>query len=103
MTAPKLEGYRLTPAAQTDLDDIWTYTVAQWSADQAESYLRGLAQTLDLLVGEPKLARERNEIAPPVRLHPYRSHSVIYRIEGRFIDVIRIVHSHQHWQDLIGA
>ena len=28
--------YRLSPAAERDLEDIWTYTVEHWGADQAD-------------------------------------------------------------------
>ncbi|WP_353847374.1 type II toxin-antitoxin system RelE/ParE family toxin [Pseudomonas sp.] len=30
--------YRLTPAAERDLEVIWTYTVQQWDAEQANRY-----------------------------------------------------------------
>lgn len=102
MPDANLKGYRLTPAAQVDLDDIWETTVAQWSVDQAEAYLRGLWKTLDVLIFQPKIARERHEIVPPVRLHPYRSHVIIYRIEGDFIEVVRLVHHRRNWIALLG-
>ena len=35
------------------------------------------------------MARERLEIHPPVRVHPYKSHVVIYKIEGPDILIIR--------------
>ena len=32
--------FALTPRAQTDLDEIWDYTVDRWGFDQAETYTR---------------------------------------------------------------
>lgn len=96
-----LSGYRLSPQARNDLGNIWSYTAQTWSADQADTYLRGLDQKLGDLCLNPESARERKEIDPPVRLHPYRSHLVIYRIEGDQLAVIRIVHYRQHWQLLL--
>ena len=32
----------LSPKAKADLSDIWDYTCAEWGADQAEKYVRGL-------------------------------------------------------------
>ena len=93
-----IEEYRLSPAAQNDLGGIWDYTALMWSPDQADAYLRGLAETLDVLRDHPEIARERREIDPPVRLHPYRSHLIIYRIEGDHLAIIRVVHRRQHWQ-----
>jgi len=49
----------------------------------------------------PLIARERSEIDPPVRLHPYRSHAVIYRVEADHLAVIRIAHIRQRWQSLV--
>ena len=98
-----IEGYRLAPAAQNDLGGIWDYTALMWSPDQADAYLRGLAEKLDFLCGHPEIARERREIDPPVRLHPYRSHLIIYRIEHDRLAVIRVVHRRQHWQAFLNV
>lgn len=101
MARNPISEYRLSPAAQSDLDGIWDYTAATWSAAQAESYVRGIGETLAMLVQHPEMARERKEIDPPVRLHPYRSHLIVYRIEPDHLAVIHIVHVRQHWQALL--
>ncbi len=31
-------GYRLSPLARTDLEDIWRYTFENWSLEQADRY-----------------------------------------------------------------
>lgn len=96
-----IEDYRLSPAAQSDLSGIWGYTAEMWSPDQADTYLRGLGKKLEDLCSYPEIARERPEIDPPVRCHPYRSHLIIYRIEDDHLAIIRVVHSRQHWQALL--
>ena len=96
-----IEGYRLAPAAQNDLSGIWDYSALMWSPDQADVYLRGLAEKLDVLCAHPEIARERREIDPPVRLYSYRSHFIIYRIEDDHLAIIRVVHRRQHWQALL--
>ena len=101
MASGKANSYRLAPAAQRDLEDIWDYTAAQWSAAQAETYLRGLQSVLDTIVAQPQIARERREFDPPVRLHPYQSHLIIYREAGEYLDVLRVVHRRRHWSALI--
>ena len=97
MPKPKVVEYRLSPAALTDLDAIWEYTARTWSVSQAETYIRGLAADMDLLVQHPGIARERTEISPPVRLYRSGSHLIIYRVEASWLDVLRIVHTRQNW------
>jgi toxin ParE1/3/4 len=38
--------YRLTPAAERDLESIWSYTVRQWGIDQAGRYIDALTAAL---------------------------------------------------------
>jgi len=68
-----ISDYRLTPAAQQDLDDIWNHTAKTWSPEQASNYLRGLLGTVNMLLIHPRIGRERSEISPPVRIHPHAS------------------------------
>ena len=76
MAGEPLKDYRLTPAARSDLEAIWRYTAERWSVAQAEAYLTGLKATLAGLIVNPRIARERTELTPPVRIHPYGSHMV---------------------------
>ena len=34
-----MTGYLLSPAAQSDINDIWDYTLERWGARQAASYV----------------------------------------------------------------
>jgi toxin ParE1/3/4 len=101
MARPRLTGYRLRPAAQTDLENIWRYTAEQWSPDQADRYTDRLDTTLDLPVSLPDIARERREFQPPIRIHPTARHLIVYRIEGNQLEVLRILGQRQNWQVLL--
>ena len=92
---------RFTPAARRDLDSIWDYTARIWSVSQAEAYLRGLFDVVDMVCQYPEMTREHIEFRPPVRLYRFRSHLVIYRVEDETILVVRIVHCRQNWQILL--
>lgn len=39
--------YRLSPAAQQDLAEIWDYSCEGWGVDQAEDYLRTFERALE--------------------------------------------------------
>jgi toxin ParE1/3/4 len=94
-----LSAYRFTPAAQSDLADIWSYTAQTWSAAQADAYVSGIRKTLGILLDSPEIARERTEIIPSVRIHRHRSHIIVYRIEIPYLAVIRIRHGREDWMD----
>lgn len=93
--------YRLSPAAKADLNGIWDYTADTWSPDQANTYIRGLVKSLEMLVAFPEMASERQETTPHVRVHRYQSHLIIYRVEADCIAVIRILHYRRYWPALL--
>lgn len=43
------------------------------------------------------MARERSAFSPPLRIHPFQSHLVIYRLEDDGIAIIRVLGGHQDW------
>ena len=98
-----MRDLRLTPAARRDLGEIWSFTARAWSAGQADAYLRALAGAFDALAAAPEMARERTEFDPPVRVHPFRAHLVIYRAEADHVAVIRVVHARRDWAALLGG
>ena len=51
--------YRLTPAAKSDLLDIWNYTVKTWGEKQAENYLLDIESQLIQFAENPNLGRQR--------------------------------------------
>jgi toxin ParE1/3/4 len=45
------------------------------------------------------MARERLEITPPVRIHPFRSHLIVYIVDdNNDVFIVRIRHEHEDWQ-----
>ena len=82
---------RLKPAALRDLETIWRYGAETWSPDQADRYSQTLEGVFALLQDSPKIARERPEFDPPVRIHPTGSHLIVYRTEGECLIVLRVL------------
>jgi toxin ParE1/3/4 len=68
--------YRTTRRADRDLIDLYVYGNLQFGTDQAERYHRGLIRTFELLADNPRIARERTESLPPVRIYPYEGGSI---------------------------
>lgn len=92
---------KLRPRALRDLAEIWDHTDQRWGAGQARAYLTGLDAAFGLLAEFPEMARLRHEIEPPVRIHPYRAHLVIYVASPGELDVLRVVHARADWSDFL--
>lgn len=43
------------------------------------------------------MARVRGEFEPPVRIHPWKAHVIVYVIEGDDILVVRVRHGREDW------
>ncbi|WP_069064223.1 type II toxin-antitoxin system RelE/ParE family toxin [Sphingobium sp. RAC03] len=90
--------FRLTRAAADDLTTIFLEGIKQFGLPQADTYLEGLSAIFAFLAEYPQAARLREEISPPVRVHPYKAHLVIYDVgdEDQVI-ILRVRHGREDW------
>jgi toxin ParE1/3/4 len=51
-----------------------------------------------MLADNPLIARERRELAPPMRLHPYQAHMIVYVEDGAGVLIVRVLHGRQDWE-----
>lgn len=82
----------LSPRAQSDLDDIWEYTVEHWGVRQAEIYIRLVKTATDAVAADPKVGRTCDDVRPGYRKYPVGSHVLFYRTTATAIVVVRILH-----------
>ena len=93
-----MAAYRLAQAAADDLVDIYVAGVALFGVAQAERYQDGMTATFDFLVEQPRAARLRTEIRPPVRAYPYKAHLIVYELDGDdVVHILRIRHAREDW------
>lgn len=88
-----MASFRFTESAERDVDAILSYTMATWGDAQAQAYIGGLYDTLELLSEKPGVGRFRPELAPGLRSFPYREHQVFYLIFEGAILVVRVLAS----------
>ncbi len=92
-------AYTLSCKAEDYLIEIYIEGVSLFGVYQTDQYLRKIEEMIVLLSGNPRVARERLEISPPVRIHPFLSHLIAYVVDDNDdIFIIRIRHSHEDWQ-----
>lgn len=90
--------FSISVQAEEDIVSIAEEGIRNFGALVAKRYNDELFALLDLIATNPRMARERHEISPPVRIHPFKAHLVVYRIiEDGNIFVIRIRHGHEDW------
>lgn len=90
--------YRTTRQADQEIIDIYLRGCREFGQRQAELYHDGLARAFDLIATEPRIARERREFTPPVRLHPYKSHLIIYVLDDVGVLIVRVLRRRQEWE-----
>ena len=93
-------GFKLTGEAAEDLIQIYAVGITLFGEEQAANYHSGLYRTFELLGENPELARQREEISPPVRIHPFGSHVIVYIVDddGDAL-IVRVRHGRENWLD----
>ena len=82
----------LSPAAATDLDNIWFYGAEQWSVKQANQYQDKLLDMMQFLANHPELGKDRSDIKSGYRSYIVGSHIVFFWEIDDMLWVIRVLH-----------
>lgn len=90
-------AYRLTVRAELDLVEILVSGAAVFGTAQALRYQDGIEGAFDLIGEYPLAVRERQEFEPPVRVHNYGAHVIIYVVVGSDAEIVRIRHRAEDW------
>ena len=72
---------RFTAQADADIISSYVYGYLRFGRDQADRYERELRRVIDIIAENPRIASERTEYVPPVRVHHHGKHYIIYVIE----------------------
>lgn len=90
--------FSISVQAEEDIVSIAEEGIRNFGALVAKRYHDELFALFELIAANPRMARERHEISPPIRIHPFKAHLVVYRInEDGSIFVIRVRHGHEDW------
>ena len=78
--------------ANADLEEIYHYGVQHFGVTQTDAYHNKFYTAFLLLEENPLLSHLRMEFTRPVRIHPWRSHSIVYVADSDGIFIVRILH-----------
>jgi toxin ParE1/3/4 len=88
--------FRLSPAAQRDLDGVFDYTVAQWGLVQALRYTDLIEAACAELAEAPLQAQDCSHIRPGYRRRGVEQHVIYFQVTPYCISVVRLLHARMH-------
>ena len=83
--------YRLSPLAEQDLDEIWSYVAEDASPTTADRLIDAIIDRFDLMAEQPRMGRARPEFGPGVRSFAVENYVIYYRHDGDVL-IARILH-----------
>lgn len=86
-----VKPYRLTPAAQRDLSEIWDFTEERWDASQAEMYIAEIRAVIERVAADPERGRSCDEIRRSYRRYGIESHLLFFVETADSVDIVRVL------------
>lgn len=87
-----MDHYTLSQKAQEDIESIYDFGVKKFGKDQALYYLVEIRSYFELLLKNPEIGKQRDEIKEGLYSFPFVSHIVFYRIFKNHIRIVRVLH-----------
>jgi len=87
-------NYKISNEAANDLENIWLYTIENWSVEQADRYLNLILDEIEYLCLKPNSGTDFSHIRKGYFRSRVKSHFIFYKIDiqKNEIEVIRILH-----------
>jgi len=86
-----MSQYRVSDAARSDLDEIWSY-ISEDNPDAADRFVRALVSRFAMLASMPQMGRQREELSSRLRSFPFGNHIIFYRPMENGVEIVRVLH-----------
>jgi toxin ParE1/3/4 len=87
-----VKAIAFSPAAETDIEEIWDYSAVNWGLDQADHYIDDLRDACIALAGGRRRGRTV-DVRPGYLKLSVGSHIIYFRDEGDRLEIIRVLHN----------
>ncbi|HIG26334.1 MAG TPA: type II toxin-antitoxin system RelE/ParE family toxin [Verrucomicrobiales bacterium] len=77
----------------SDLQSIRDYTLETWGLEQERIYLDSLWSKFEAILSTPKKWKRRDDLFPGCQIAAQDKHVILFRVQGKMLQVIRILHS----------
>src|SRR5690349_23979294 len=85
-------GFRLSPEAESELDDIWLYVAREsGSIEIANRLIDSITDRFWLLGQHTHIGRPRDDLRPGLRSFPAGEYVIIYRIEDEDASILHVM------------
>ncbi|GAB3366675.1 type II toxin-antitoxin system RelE/ParE family toxin [Arachidicoccus ginsenosidivorans] len=93
--------FKLSKEAANDLENIWLYTLENWSIEQADRYFNLLMDEIEYLTEKPYSGKDSSRIRKGYFRSKVKSHFIFYKISKNAdeIEIIRILHQRMDLED----
>jgi toxin ParE1/3/4 len=87
-------GHLRSPQVDSDLDEIWFQVAAgSGSPEVADRLIDSITERFYLLSRYPHIGRPRDEdLRPGLRSFPVGEYVILYRIQGKDVLILRVLH-----------
>ncbi|MCL2639664.1 MAG: type II toxin-antitoxin system RelE/ParE family toxin [Phycisphaerales bacterium] len=83
--------FRFSNLAAEGLNDIWDY-IALDDPLAADAFIDELHGKFQMLSENPRMGRQRDDLAPGLRSFPHGNYVITYRIKHDIIEIDRVIH-----------
>jgi len=89
---------KISKQAGKDLEEIWLYTLENWSKTHADRYIKLILNEIDLIAENPTSGKDYSKVRKGYFCSSIKSHLVFYKINQKKqeIQVIRILHQRMY-------
>ena len=88
-----MKNYRISKQALEDIDNIWLYTLENWSVNQANRYYRLIYQEIDYILEDFESGKDIGKIKSGYRQARVKSHIIIYKKgDDNVLEIVRVLH-----------
>lgn len=88
-----MDYYILSQKAQEDIEATYNFGFRKFGKEQALHYLMGMRSHFELLLKNPEIGKQRDEIKKGLYSIPYASHLIFYRFLKNHIRIVRVLHA----------
>jgi len=92
-------GYRFSERAAEDIYWMYERGKGRFGERAAENYFTLMLDAAEFAALHPLASPRKEQVSMEVRVRYFGSHLIVYRLDDPDIEILRVLHQLQDWQD----